>query len=45
VAAPKLGSRIAVRFREAGRRSDLPELRGAAAIAAEFVLDMNVLPA
>ena len=34
--ARKLGTRIAGRFRGAGLSSDLPELRGAAAIAAEF---------
>jgi plasmid stability protein len=34
--APRLGSRIARRFRGAGLTGDLPELRGAAAIAAEF---------
>jgi antitoxin FitA len=32
----KLGSRIARRFRGAGLSTDLPELRGATAIAAEF---------
>jgi plasmid stability protein len=32
----KLGSRIAKRFRGAGLTSDLPELRGDAATAAEF---------
>jgi plasmid stability protein len=32
----KLGTRIARRFRGAGLSSDLPELRGAVAIAAEF---------
>lgn len=32
----KLGSRIARRFRRAGLGADLPELRGAAALAAEF---------
>jgi hypothetical protein len=31
-----LGSRIAKRFRGAGLTSDLPELRGDAATAAEF---------
>jgi hypothetical protein len=34
--ALKLGTRIAQRFRGAGLSSDLPELRGATAIAAEF---------
>jgi plasmid stability protein len=34
--AQKLGTRIAQRFRGAGLTSDLPELRGATAIAAEF---------
>ena len=34
--APKLGSRIAQRFRGSGLDADLPELRGATAIAAEF---------
>jgi hypothetical protein len=33
--APKLGTRIAERFRHSGLTSDLPELRGVAA-AAEF---------
>ena len=32
----KLGTRIAQRFRGGGLTSDLPELRGVAAIAAEF---------
>jgi plasmid stability protein len=32
----KLGTRIAQRFRGAGLTSDLPELRGTAATAAEF---------
>jgi antitoxin FitA len=34
--AQKLGTRIAQRFRGAGLSRDLPELRGATAIAAEF---------
>jgi plasmid stability protein len=34
--AQKLGSRIAQRFRGSGLTSDLPELRGVAATAAEF---------
>lgn len=34
--APMLGTRIAQRFRGAGLTSDLPELRGVAATAAEF---------
>ena len=34
--AQKLGTRIAQRFRGAGLSADLPELRGATAIAAEF---------
>jgi len=34
--APKLGTRIARRFRGSGLSSDLPELRGATAVAAEF---------
>lgn len=34
--APKLGTRIAQRFRGLGLSTDLPELRGATAIAAEF---------
>jgi plasmid stability protein len=34
--AQKLGTRIAQRFRGAGLSSDLPELRGGTAIAAEF---------
>ena len=34
--AQKLGTRIAQRFRGTGLSSDLPELRGATAIAAEF---------
>jgi plasmid stability protein len=34
--APKLGTRIAQRFRKFGLRTDLPELRGVSAIAAEF---------
>jgi plasmid stability protein len=34
--AEKLGTRIAQRFRRAGLTSDLPELRGVAATAAEF---------
>ena len=34
--AQKLGTRIAQRFRGSGLRTDLPELRGAIAIAAEF---------
>lgn len=33
---PKLGTRIARRFRGAGLSTDLPELRGVSAIAAEF---------
>ena len=32
----KLGTRIARRFRRGGLRTDLPELRGVTAIAAEF---------
>jgi plasmid stability protein len=32
----KLGTRIAQRFRGAGLSTDLPELRGVAALAAEF---------
>jgi plasmid stability protein len=32
----KLGTAIARRFRGAGLSADLPELRGAAAVAAEF---------
>jgi plasmid stability protein len=34
--APKLGTRIANRFRGSGLSTDLPELRGVTAIAAEF---------
>ena len=34
--AAKLGTRIAQRFRGVGLSTDLPELRGATAIAAEF---------
>jgi plasmid stability protein len=34
--AQKLGTRIAQRFRGSGLTSDLPEVRGVAAIAAEF---------
>jgi antitoxin FitA len=34
--AQKLGTKIAQRFRGAGLSGDLPELRGATAIAAEF---------
>ena len=34
--AQKLGSRIAQRFRGSGLSSDLPELRGVIATAAEF---------
>jgi hypothetical protein len=34
--AQMLGTRIAQRFRGAGLTSDLPELRGVAATAAEF---------
>ena len=34
--APKLGSRIAARFRKAGLTADLPELRGQAVRSAEF---------
>lgn len=34
--APKLGTRIARRFRGSGLTADLPELRGAGAIAAAF---------
>ena len=34
--AQKLGSRIAQRFRGSGLSTDLPELRGAIATAAEF---------
>ena len=34
--ARKLGTRIARRFRKSGLRTDLPELRGVTAIAAEF---------
>jgi plasmid stability protein len=34
--ARKLGTRIAERFHGAGLSTDLPELRGTAAIAAEF---------
>lgn len=34
--APKLGSRIARRFRRSGLNTDLPELRGATATAADF---------
>ena len=34
--ARKLGTTIARRFRGTGLRADLPELRGVAAIAAEF---------
>ena len=34
--AQKLGTRIAQRFRGSGRSTDLPELRGAIATAAEF---------
>lgn len=34
--AQKLGSRIAQRFRRGGLSSDLPELRGATAVAAKF---------
>ena len=34
--AQKLGTRIAQRFRRSGLSTDLPELRGDAAIAAEF---------
>jgi plasmid stability protein len=34
--APKLGTRIARRFRGSGLTADLPELRGVNAIAAEF---------
>jgi plasmid stability protein len=33
---PKLGSRIAARFRKAGLTADLPELRGQAVRSAEF---------
>jgi antitoxin FitA len=33
---PRLGSRIAQRFRRAGLSGDLPELRGVAVRAAEF---------
>jgi len=33
---PRLGTKIAQRFRGAGLSADLPELRGVAAIAAEF---------
>jgi len=32
----KLGTRIAQRFRRSGLKTDLPELRGSTAIAAEF---------
>jgi plasmid stability protein len=32
----KLGARIAQRFRGSGLKTDLPELRGGSAIAAEF---------
>jgi plasmid stability protein len=32
----KLGTRIAQRFRKSGLTTDLPELRGVSAIAAEF---------
>jgi antitoxin FitA len=32
----KLGTRIAQRFRGSGLKTELPELRGATAIAAEF---------
>jgi len=34
--AAKLGSRIARRFRGSGLSTDLPELRGATATAADF---------
>ena len=34
--AQKLGTRIAQRFRGSGLSTDLPDLRGATAIAAEF---------
>jgi len=34
--APNLGSSIAQRFRGRGLRTDLPELRGATAVAAKF---------
>ena len=34
--APKLGTRIAQRFRGSGLTRDLPEFRGVAATAAEF---------
>ena len=34
--APRLGSRIAARFRKAGLTADLPELRGQAARSADF---------
>jgi hypothetical protein len=34
--AQKLGTRIAQRFRGSGLSTDLPELRGAIATAAEF---------
>lgn len=36
--ASKLGSRIAQRVRGSGLKTDLPEVRGASAIAAEFDL-------
>lgn len=34
--APRLGSRIAARFRKAGLTADLPELRGQTARSADF---------
>ncbi len=34
--APKLGTRIAQRFRRSGLETDLPELRGVTPTAAEF---------
>jgi len=34
--APKLGSRIAARFRKTGLTADLPELRGQPAQSADF---------
>ena len=36
--AQKLGTRIARRFRKSGLRTDVPELRGVTATAAEFDL-------
>jgi plasmid stability protein len=35
-AVPRLGSRIAARFRKVGLTADLPELRGQAARSADF---------